>query len=95
LSNAVRHGKPPVVVRYRTDADRVELTVDDNGSGIVGGAAELAERTGHMGLMNMTQRADAIGAALQIGRRSEGGTRVMLIWERAVELGGAPALAPA
>jgi len=95
LSNAVRHGEPPVVVRYRADADRVELTVEDNGSGIPGGAAELAERTGHMGLMNMTQRAEAVGAALQIGRRSEGGTRVALTWERATEPGGAPALAPA
>ncbi|HEX7492355.1 MAG TPA: sensor histidine kinase [Candidatus Limnocylindrales bacterium] len=95
LSNAVRHGEPPVVVRYRAEADRVELTVEDNGSGIPAGAAELAERTGHMGLMNMAQRADAVGASLQIGRRPEGGTRVALTWERATEPGGAPTLAPA
>jgi signal transduction histidine kinase len=95
LSNAVRHGEPPVVVRYRSAADRVELTVDDVGPGIPAGAAELAERTGHMGLMNMTQRADAVGAALQIGRRPEGGTRVALVWERAAAPGGATAPAPA
>ena len=95
LSNAVRHGEPPVVVRYRAKADGVELTVEDSGSGIPAGAATLAERTGHMGLMNMTQRADAVGAALQIGRRPEGGTRVALIWERAAAPSGAPAPAPA
>jgi two-component system NarL family sensor kinase len=95
LSNAVRHGEPPVVVRYRAEADRLELTVEDGGSGIPAGAAELAERTGHMGLMNMTQRADAVGASLQIGQRPEGGTRVALTWERATAPGGAMAPAPA
>jgi two-component system, NarL family, nitrate/nitrite sensor histidine kinase NarX len=71
------------------------LTVDDSGKGIPDGAAELAEQTGHMGLMNMTQRAEAIGAALQIGRKPEGGTRVSLIWERAADPAGAKAPAPA
>jgi signal transduction histidine kinase len=95
LSNAVKHGEPPIVVRYRARTDGVELTVDDHGSGIPAGAAELAERSGRMGLMNMTQRAEAIGARLQIGRKPEGGTRVSFIWERATAPAGAAAPSPA
>jgi signal transduction histidine kinase len=95
LSNAVRHGAPPVVVRYRAGAGRVELTVEDWGSGIPDGAAELAEQTGHMGLLNMTQRAEAIGATLKTGRKSDGGTRVSLIWESSAVPAGTPAPTPA
>jgi signal transduction histidine kinase len=47
------------------------------------GAAEAAERSGHLGLMSMRQRAESIGAELTIGRRPGGGTRVRLVWERA------------
>jgi signal transduction histidine kinase len=95
LSNAVRHGAPPVAVRYRAGSPRVELTVEDCGSGIPDGAAELAEQTGHMGLLNMTQRAEAIGATLKTGRKPDGGTRVSLIWEGPAVPAGTPALAPA
>lgn len=95
LSNAIRYGSAPIVVRYRTRADWVELEVDDSGSGISAGAAELAESTGHLGLLNMAQRAEAIGARLQIGRRPGGGTRVSLVWQRPVAGGEAAAMAPA
>ncbi len=95
LSNAVRHGSPPIVVRYRSRESRVELEVDDSGSGIADGASELAEQTGHLGLLNMTQRAEAVGASLTIGRRPGGGTRVSLVWERPVAVGETPAMAPA
>ena len=95
LSNAVQHGSPPIVVRYRTRADWVELEVDDSGSGIAAGAAEQAELTGHLGLMTMAQRAEAVGGNLKIGRRPGGGTRVSLIWERGARPVIAPANAPA
>ena len=94
LSNAIRHGKAPIIVRYVTGPDWVELEIDDSGSGIPAGAAELAEQTGHLGLMNMAQRAEAIGASLKIGRRPGGGTRVALIWERAGAPGAATSAAP-
>jgi signal transduction histidine kinase len=96
LSNAIRHGAAPIIVRYVNGPDWVELEIDDCGSGIPAGAAEVAEQTGHMGLMNMAQRAEAIGGELKIGRRPGGGTRVSLIWERAVARGtAAAATAPA
>ncbi len=95
LSNAVRHGAPPVVVRYRAREGWVELEVDDSGGGVDEAAAERAEQAGHLGMLNMTQRADAIGANLRIGRRPGGGTRVSLVWERSAAADGAPAQAPA
>jgi signal transduction histidine kinase len=85
LNNAVRHGAAPVRVRYRAGGTWAELEVDDRGPGVQAGAAEAAERTGHLGLMNMNQRAEAIDAELTIGRRPGGGTRVRLVWEGAAE----------
>jgi len=95
LSNAIRHGAPPIVVSYRAGQDSVELRVDDSGPGLADGAAGLAEQTGHLGLLNMTQRAEALGANLTIGRRPGGGTRVSLVWRRPIAGVEAPAMAPA
>jgi signal transduction histidine kinase len=81
LANAVKHGAPPIVVRYRSGGTWAELDVDDAGPGLDPGAAELAERAGHLGLLNMAQRAEAIQAELRIGRRPGGGTRVSVVWE--------------
>jgi signal transduction histidine kinase len=94
LSNAIRHGAPPFVVRYRSHPDSVELRVDDSGPGLADGAAGLAEQTGHLGLFNMTQRAEALGASLRIGRRPGGGTRVELVWRRPIAGVEVPAMAP-
>jgi signal transduction histidine kinase len=80
IANAVRHGSPPIRVRYRGEGSSAELEVDDAGPGIPTDAAEKAERLGHLGLMNMSQRAEALGADLSIGRRPGGGTRVQLVW---------------
>src|ERR1035437_2386798 len=91
LSNAIRHGAPPIVVRYRSGEGWSELDVDDSGSGLASDAAEKAELTGHLGLLNMAQRAEAIGGTLKIGRRPGGGTRVSLVWERAAVPAAAPA----
>jgi signal transduction histidine kinase len=85
INNAVRHGAPPVRIRYRAGGNWAELEVDDRGAGVPADAAEQAERTGHLGMLNMTQRADAVDAELSIGRRPGGGTRVRLVWEGAAE----------
>jgi signal transduction histidine kinase len=81
LANAVKHGKPPITVRYRVaDDGGVSLSVDDSGPGIETGAAEEALQAGHMGMANMQQRAEQIGALLDVRRWPAGGTHVAMEW---------------
>ncbi|HYN64622.1 MAG TPA: ATP-binding protein, partial [Candidatus Limnocylindrales bacterium] len=81
LANAVKHGKAPITVRYRVAEDGgVSLSVDDSGPGIESGAAEEALQAGHMGMANMQQRAEQIGALLDVRRWPAGGTHVAMEW---------------
>jgi signal transduction histidine kinase len=79
LSNAVRHGKPPILVRYWTTPTSASLSVDDAGPGIDAADAERAG-SGHFGLLNMRQRAEQIGAMLDVRKWPTGGTRVTMEW---------------
>jgi signal transduction histidine kinase len=81
LTNAIKHGKTPIEVRYDVRNDgRVMLAIDDAGEGIGPAAAEEAPKAGHFGLANMQQRAEQIGALLDVRRWPSGGTRVALEW---------------
>jgi signal transduction histidine kinase len=80
LSNAVKHGQPPIVVRYTTTPDGASLSIDDAGPGIEPEASHGVERSGHFGLLNMQQRAEAIDAILDVRRWPAGGTHVALDW---------------
>ena len=80
LANAVKHGQPPILVRYATTPGGASLSIDDAGPGIEPGAGEGADRAGHFGLLNMQQRAEAIGAILDVRRWPSGGTHVALDW---------------
>jgi signal transduction histidine kinase len=80
LANAVKHGSPPIVVRYASTTSTVSLSIDDAGPGIAADAGAEAERSGHFGLLNMQQRAEAIGAILDVRRWPTGGTHVALEW---------------
>jgi signal transduction histidine kinase len=81
LTNAIKHGRPPIAVHYDVRADgRVTLAIDDAGPGIGPSAAEEAPHQGHFGLANMQQRAEQIGAMLDVRRWPAGGTRVALEW---------------
>lgn len=80
LSNAVRHGRPPIVVRYRSATGWAALSVDDAGPGIEPDASERAQQAGHFGLLGMAQRAEQIGAILDVRRWPAGGTHVALEW---------------
>jgi signal transduction histidine kinase len=80
LANAVTHGAPPIVVRYAAAADRASLSITDEGAGIATDAAAKAARSGHFGLLNMHQRAEQIGARIEVRGPSSGGTTVGLSW---------------
>jgi signal transduction histidine kinase len=80
LSNAVKHGQPPILVRYATNDRGASLSIDDAGPGIAPDAGEGADHAGHFGLLNMQQRAEAIGAILDVRRWPAGGTHVALEW---------------
>lgn len=80
LANAVKHGRPPIVVRYRSTEHGVSLSIDDAGPGIAEDAGSAAERDGRFGLLNMEQRAQQIGAILDVRRWPTGGTHVALEW---------------
>lgn len=81
LTNAIKHGRPPIAIRYDVRADgRVSLAIDDAGEGIDADATDEAPRQGHFGLVNMQQRAEQIGALLDVRRWPGGGTRVALEW---------------
>jgi signal transduction histidine kinase len=80
LANAVKHGQPPIVVRYRATPSGASLSVDDAGTGIAPDAREEAATGGHFGLLNMQQRAEQIGAILDVRRWPAGGTHVALEW---------------
>jgi signal transduction histidine kinase len=80
LANAVKHGKPPIVVRYRSTPGGISLAIDDAGPGIADEAPADAEKAGRFGLLNMAQRAEQIGAILDIKRWPSGGTHVALEW---------------
>ena len=80
LANAVKHGSPPIVVRYRSTPAGISLAIDDAGPGITDAAPADAERAGRFGLLNMAQRAEQIGAILDVKRWPTGGTHVALEW---------------
>jgi signal transduction histidine kinase len=80
LANAVKHGSPPIVVRYRSTVAGISLAIDDAGPGITDDAPAVAERAGRFGLLNMAQRAEQIGAILDVKRWPTGGTHVALEW---------------
>lgn len=82
LANAVKHGQPPIVVRYRATESGASLSIDDSGPGIAPDAGAAAETGEHFGLLNMQQRAEQIGAILDIRRWPGGGTHVALEWRQ-------------
>jgi signal transduction histidine kinase len=76
VNNAVKHSKAgSILVRLSATADRVELSVTDDGVGIPLGPAQ---KDG-MGLHIMHYRARMIGGTLSIVRGEKGGTVVSCV----------------
>jgi signal transduction histidine kinase len=83
VSNAIRHGRPPVRVRCRSTADGLRLTIEDagDGRGVEVLALQTAPEPTRRGMLGMAQRAEQIGATLDVRRGEGGGTIVGLRWE--------------
>jgi signal transduction histidine kinase len=74
VRNAIKHSRATnIIIRLCARAGGLELSVEDDGSGVA--AAGRAKATG-MGLHIMDYRARAIGGALQLGPGPHGGTKV-------------------
>ena len=74
LSNVARHsGADRAWVRLRSDADTLELDVEDHGTGL-----HADPRRRGLGLVAMRERAELLGGTLQLIRPPEGGTLVRL-----------------
>ena len=73
VNNAVKHARAGhIFVTLAADQQQIRLTVEDDG---VGFPPNLAPNGG-LGLHIMNYRAHLLGAALQVGSRPAGGTRV-------------------
>jgi signal transduction histidine kinase len=77
LNNVLKHsGGTEVRVQVRVDADRLEISVSDNGKGFNPEAESASRRNG---LGNMRRRAEAVHATLTLTSRPGGGTQVAVI----------------
>ena len=89
LSNIMRHaGAHHILVRFKLDAKRVILEIQDDGCGfeVPKRRVELA-RQGHLGLVGAAERTEAIGGDLEIISTSEKGTLVRAVVPRSDEWG--------
>lgn len=81
IENSIVHATPREILVYvKTAKDQLHLQVVDDGPGIVAGAEEAAARVGRLGVHDMRQRAESIGADLSISRSDPNGTVVDLLW---------------
>jgi signal transduction histidine kinase len=77
LANAFRHSKATQVdVTVDYAPSRLRVQVCDNGKGL---RPEQLEEFGHWGVRGMRERANRIGAKLQILSRINGGTEVLIV----------------
>jgi signal transduction histidine kinase len=78
LNNVTKHaGASAVSVHLRTEDERLTLVIEDNGRGF--DPANVPPD--HMGVGIMRERAETIGAALEIDSRPGQGTRLQVQWE--------------
>jgi signal transduction histidine kinase len=75
LNNVVKHARATRVdIQLATEAEQVMLCIQDNGAGFAPGSGAA----GHLGLRIMRERAEAIGAHLEIASEPGQGTRICL-----------------
>jgi signal transduction histidine kinase/ligand-binding sensor domain-containing protein len=77
LVNAFRHAAAPLIeVEILFDDAAITLRIRDNGKGFDEAVLRKASRPGHFGLLGLQERADRIGAVLEIWSREGAGTEV-------------------
>jgi signal transduction histidine kinase len=80
LDNALVHARPSKIrIAIDITAERLNLSVVDDGAGIAPEAESRALRAGRLGIADMRQRAAAIGGAFSVGP-GEVGTTMALRW---------------
>jgi PAS domain S-box-containing protein len=79
LTNVARHAHADQVqVALRCDADRVSLSVEDNGRGFdTGGVISNSNQDAGIGLLGMRERLELLGGRLEINSRPGRGTRLV------------------
>lgn len=82
LNNAAKHScSKNVSVALRLHADRLELTIVDDGKGFDKTNASNANRSASgMGLQGMQERAELFGGTFQLDSRIGHGTKIRVIW---------------
>jgi len=81
IENALRHsGSASVTLSLSGGPLSLELEVLDEGSGIPSGALQ---RSGHLGILGMHERANAVGATVTIDSNPSHGTRMQFSWQPA------------
>jgi signal transduction histidine kinase len=79
LANAFRHAQAAhIEVEFEYGARRFRLAVRDDGRGIDPEVA-LVGREGHLGLRGMRERAERLGAKLEVRSRARAGTEIELL----------------
>jgi signal transduction histidine kinase len=77
LNNVTKHAQATAVhIGLKDYANRVELTIQDNGKGF--DAQQI--RPSSLGLSIMRERAEKIGALLEMNSQPEQGTTIQVIW---------------
>lgn len=81
LSNVIRHAEAEnVSVRLSLDADVITLEIEDDGKGFeVPKRIRTLARQGHFGLAGAVERAEAIGATLEVISAPGKGTRLKVV----------------
>lgn len=81
LENAIRHSRATLlVISLCGNAAELALAVQDNGRGF---AADAKTKLGHLGMAGIMERANSIGAHVEICPAQGGGTRVSVLWKAA------------
>jgi PAS domain S-box-containing protein len=78
MNNIAKHSEATRVdLKLQSDPDRVQLSIRDNGRGFDPGAM----RDSGLGLGIMRERADEIGASLEVSSAPGEGTQVTVVWQ--------------